>query len=150
MLNLRLKDQFKQECLSFIENSSKTICYRIFKTDLNFEQYFSILPYNLLFTFCKFRCGSHRLPIETGRWHGSSRSERICHLCEASDIGDEYHYIMCCDALNDERKKFLPYYCCFNPNTYKFNQLLNCTNKAVLEKLCRFIKIITVKVSPPG
>ena len=38
----------------------------------------------------------------------------------------------------------------YNPNTCKFQQLLNSCSHVILEKLCRFIKIINVKVAPPG
>ena len=37
-----------------------------------------------------------------------------------------------------------------NANILKFNQLFSSHNIVVLEKLCKFIKVITVKVSPPG
>ena len=64
----RSQDQFSQEWSSDIFNCSKTICYRLYKTEFLFEQYISILPPYLMNYLCKFRCGSHRLPIETGRW----------------------------------------------------------------------------------
>ena len=145
-----LKDQFQQLCLSQIDVSPKCLCYRIFKTEFKFEHYFNILSNNFMYILCKFRCGSHRLPVETGRWHGLSRSDRLCHLCGSSDIGDEYHYILSCKSLKEDRKKLLPDYCCKNPNAYKFNSLFNSSNTVILENLCRFIKIINVKVSPPS
>ena len=74
----------------------------------------------------------------------------MCHLCDSSDIGDEYHYIMSCNALKEERKKLLPHYCNLRPNTHKYCQLFNSSDIVVLEKLCRFIKIVNVKVTPPG
>ena len=45
----------------------------------------------------KFRLGSHYLPIETGRWNGSSREERICTTCE--EVGDEKHVIYRCSLI---------------------------------------------------
>ena len=105
-VELKLKDQFKQQCLAEVNSSPKGLCYRIFKRDIIFEKYFSILANNFLFTLCKFRCGNHRLPIETGRWHNLDRDNRLCHLCDSNDLGDEYHYIMVCSAFKVERKKF--------------------------------------------
>ena len=32
-------------------------------------------------TYCRFRTGNHRLPIETGRWHRIERQNRHCNLC---------------------------------------------------------------------
>jgi hypothetical protein len=57
-----------------------------------------------MFNFCKFRCGGHRLPVETRRWHNVSRADRLCHLCDSADIGDEFHYIMSCNYLKQERE----------------------------------------------
>jgi len=54
--------------------------------------------------FLNFRCGGHRLPVETGRWHNVSRADRLCHLCDSADIGDEFHYIMSCNYLKQERE----------------------------------------------
>ena len=48
------------------------------------------------------------------------------------------------------KKEFFTYICWSNPNIYKFNQLFNSCNIVILEKLCKFIKIINVKVSPPS
>ena len=104
---------------------------------------------NYIYTLCIFRCESHRLPVETGRWQNLSRSDRLCHPCDSTDIGGEYHYIMSCSALKQERKRFLPDYCNIRLNTYKYSQLFKSTDTVVLEKLCRFIKIVNVKVSPP-
>lgn len=145
-----LIDQFMQNCLADIYASPKGLCYRIFKKHVAFEHYFSKLSLNNLYTLCRFRCGNHRLPIETGRWQNVPRSDRVCHLCDSNDIGDEYHYIMSCSALSEERKRLLPYFCNYYPNTYKFEQLFNSSNIICLEKLCRFIRIINVKVVPPG
>ena len=149
-IELRLKDQFKQEWSSDIFNSSKTICYRIFKNDFLFEQYISILPPYLMNFICKLRCGSHRLPIETGRWENIQRSERLCNLCNLNEIGDEYHFIMNCYFFKKERKCLLPQYCQSNTNVLKFKQLLSSKDIVVLEKLAKFVKIVFKKVVPPG
>ena len=145
-----LIDQFMQNCLADIYTSPKGLCYRIFKKHVTFENYLVKLSLNNIYTLCRFRCGNHRLPIETGRWHSVSRNDRVCHLCDSNDIGDEYHYIMSCSALKEDRKRLLPNFCNNNPNTFKFEKLFNSNNIICLEKLCKFIRIINVKVVPPG
>ena len=132
-IELKLKDQFLQNCLSEINTTPKCLCYRIFKTDIKLESYFSKLSIYNQFLLCKFRCGSHRLPIETGRWNNISRNDRLCHLCESSDVGDEYHYVMSCNALTQERKRLLPYYCTLRPNIYKYQQLITSNNYLFLK-----------------
>ena len=57
--------------------------------------------------FFNFRCGGHRLPVETGRWHNVSRADRLCHLCDSADIGDEFHYIISCNYLKQERENII-------------------------------------------
>lgn len=42
----------------------------------------------------KFRLGSHKLKIETGRWYRQPREERLCPICNV--LGDEYHAIYNC------------------------------------------------------
>ena len=39
----------------------------------------------------KFRLGSHNLRIETGRWNGTSRENRLRPTC--NQLGDEYHIV---------------------------------------------------------
>ena len=89
-------------------NSSKCINYRIFKTAFGLEKYFTILPCDLVYCLSKFRCVSHRLPVECGRFLNIDRSERLCELCNSNEIGDEFHYIFNCEFFNNERLKFLP------------------------------------------
>lgn len=49
----------------------------------------------------RFRTGNHRLPIETCRWTGKHRSDRLCVDCD--QLGDEYHAIFECSTFNDHR-----------------------------------------------
>ena len=42
----------------------------------------------------RFRLGSHRLPIETGRWSRTPRFERLCHFCNV--LVNEYHFLFDC------------------------------------------------------
>ena len=42
----------------------------------------------------RFRCGSHSLPIETGRWSRIPRDERLCKTCKV--VGDEHHVLFEC------------------------------------------------------
>ena len=46
------------------------------------------LPTKCATTFCKYRTGNAKLPIESGRWLNVPREERICRLCvtEIEDI----------------------------------------------------------------
>lgn len=89
-----------------------------------------------MYTFCKFRCGSHRLPTETGRFF------RICDLCNLGELGDEFHYLFNCDYFKQERSKFLPIHLCKNRNIISFSDLINSHDKYVLIGLSKYCKII--------
>ena len=149
-LKQRLQDQFQQKWRSDIENSPKALCYKLFKECFEFEAYLDVLPDKNRILFCKFRTCNHRLPIETGRWQAIERSDRRCNLCNCSEIGDEYHYILQCQYLVNDRKHFINSYFRSRINVVKFGQLFQSNNKTLLMNLCKFIKIINSKVCPPG
>ena len=53
----------------------------------------------------RFRLGSHRLPIETGRWQRIPRLERVCPLCNV--LGDEHHFLFeCTETYRDPDHNF--------------------------------------------
>jgi hypothetical protein len=64
----------------------------MYKSEFGLEKYFTILPPDLMYNMCIFRCGSHKLPIEMGRFFSIDRSERICDLCNKEELGDEFQY----------------------------------------------------------
>ena len=100
----RLKDQFRQNWSSDIQNSNSCWNYRIFKTAHKLENYLIKLPPpppSLWHHLCKFRTGNTRLPIVIGRYDNSEREDRLCSFCN-SGIGDEFHYIFKCSHFNLE------------------------------------------------
>ena len=46
----------------------------------------------------RFRCGSHCLPIETGRWSRTPREHRLCPSCRV--VGDEHHFLFDCSDFH--------------------------------------------------
>jgi len=55
------------------------------------------LPHPLSDKAIKFRLGSHKLPIETGRWKGLERKDRVCSECKV--LGDEDHFLFDCTEI---------------------------------------------------
>ena len=123
--------------------------YKLFKENLDYEEYFNILEDRDVFTLCRFRTLNHSLPIENGRWFNIERGERKCNLCTRNDIGDEYHYIMECPKFAAERRLFLPKNLTVRPNVLKFGALFNSKKISVLKKLCKFIRHVNQTCSPP-
>lgn len=149
----KLYDQFLQ---SWYTNStfSRGISYNLFTHfDFKLQLYLtSDLSDRNKTTLSNFRCSNHKLPIEVGRWKNIPRENRLCELCN-TDLGDEYHYILCCTALSAERSMFIPKWYIVKPNTLKFYSLFNNTNLSLQIKLSKFIKIINERIGttgPPG
>lgn len=61
-----------------IHNSPNCLNYKINKTEyLTLRSIFCVLTAELMYTFCKFRRGILRLPIETGRLFNIEKNERL-------------------------------------------------------------------------
>ena len=89
----------------------------------------------------KLRTYNLKFPIETGRWIGVPKEERLCNLCNAS-LGNEFHYIFCCDILNDVRVKYSHSYFVNNPYENKMYKMLSIGNTQVLTQLSFLLKKI--------
>ena len=84
----------------------------------------------------QLRMPSHRLCIETGRWHRLNQtpvSKRICHVC--STLEDHYHFVLVCSLYITLRKKIIPSYYWRRPSMFKIIDLLNSNNVCLLQKL---------------
>ena len=72
---------------------SNRVCtnYNIFKETLEFEEYLINLDFKYMKNLCKFRCRSHHLPVNNGRFIEVTQADLKCTLCNKSgDVGDEY------------------------------------------------------------
>ena len=125
-----------------MHDSSKAICYRVFKNTCHFENYLEILNDKDRTTLCKFRTTNHRFIVETGRWQQIEYMERKCPHCNSQQIGDEFHYLLECKTLSAHRILYINKYYWSRPNIIKFNELMNTTNIEKLKKMCTFIRII--------
>ncbi len=140
-----LHDQYLQKWKANIFNSTKCLNYRIYKSDFEFEKYLTMLPPSLASFMSKFRCSSHKMPIEQGRFFGIQRNDRICNICNRDEIGDEFHYLFKCDYFTEERRKYIPEEIFRSPNTFKYNSFMNSTDKNPSVKMSLFMKIIVTK-----
>ena len=51
----------------------------------------------------KLRGGVAELRIETGRWRGLPREERVCKNCRSGEVEDAEHLVMRCELVKEER-----------------------------------------------
>ncbi len=142
-----LTEQFIQEWYAKRSQSIKALTYFSYKQNLELESYFLTLPRKLYLYLFKLRTANHKLPVETGRWDGTARNERVCTLCNTLDIGDEFHYICKCPFFDTERVNFIKPYFRNRPSMFKFGQLVATRNVPTQRKLCQFAEIIFHKFS---
>lgn len=141
-IKINLLDQFSQNWNSQLQESSKGRNYNLFKDNTKCEKYVTTLTGSLFVSMIRFRTANHKLPIETGRWNNVDLSERKCHLCDKLDLGDEYHYLLCCTYFKQERKSLIDQYFYKSPNILKFKELLQISDQEKIASLSRFMRII--------
>ena len=142
MIQRRLTDIHWQNWHSEVESSGHCVNYRIFKESPTAEAYLTKVPRRKAISLCRFRAGNSKIPAVTGRYTGTDRNERLCHLCQMREVGDEYHYILSCPFFTDARAKLIKKYYWTSPNTLKLTHLFTSPKVNELSNLARFIDIV--------
>ena len=140
IIKQRILDIYSQQWYSEINNSRRLETYCLFKHSLNFEEYLDFITepkYRIALT--RFRTSSHNLAIETGRYNGIPRENRICNNCSSRMIENEYHILLTCNKYSDLRSKYLKKYYYSWPTLQKFVNLLSIKNKNVIRNLSKYI-----------
>jgi len=52
----------------------------------------------------KLRGGTAPLRMETGRWGGLKRDERLCKQCKLEEVEYEEHFLLRCEGWTQERE----------------------------------------------
>ena len=84
--------------------------YYSLKKEPGREHYLGLSNYNARKALSMLRTSAHKLRIETGRYTGLDRCDRICSYCNSNQIKvieDEAHLLFDCPQYSDERKKLL-------------------------------------------
>ena len=138
----RILDIYLQECNAFMETSSKCVLYKNFvHHDFSKTQPYLTKPIHskLKKNISLIRLSSHRLNVETGRYTGKSRQDRLCDVCESQEIEDEFHFILQCPKYLHIRKKYLNNYYYKSPSVYKLLQLLGSQHTPTLAGLGKYL-----------
>lgn len=136
----RLFDQCNQSIISSINESHKLNFYRRYKKECRTEQYLdSIYESKYRISLSRYRLSSHNLSIETGRYNGVPKEERLCNFCNMRKIEDEFHFLLVCPLYTELRRKYFKNYFCNWPTLNKFDQLMLSSSKKTLGNLGKFI-----------
>ncbi len=55
----------------------------------------------------KLRGETAELRIETGRWCGLRKDERICRMCDKNKVENVEHFLLHCNDMVEERRKMV-------------------------------------------
>ena len=121
---MKSTETMKQRYFSLTNNA---YCSPIYESFIKEE-------YRILLT--RWRLSCFDLRIETGRYNGTPREERLCSLCEV--VEDEQHVFFSCRAYNSIRTQFTTLLA-ENPTP---RDLLNPTSKEMAEEVGLFLKLI--------
>ena len=132
-------------------NNNKLNTYKTFKNVFQFEPYLDkVKSKNSRVALTKFRISAHMLPVESGRYKGVSRENRLCNMCNSSDIGDEKHYFSHCDNVDNsiKRENFLKSLSIYAPNTQSidtdefFRQVFCSNDSFICNSVAHFVHSI--------
>jgi hypothetical protein len=82
---------------------NKLRTYRLFKFNLESEEYLKINNRHHRSALAKFRAGVAPIGVETGRYKGIKFEDRLCTLCDANNVEDELHVLISCNFYSDIR-----------------------------------------------
>ncbi|KAL4233737.1 hypothetical protein ACF0H5_008417 [Mactra antiquata] len=140
VFNSRIKDNYLQLWNTEINNSSRASSYILF-SNFEFKKYLDIVHINKYrYALSRLRMSSHKLNIETGRWHKPQKipkSERKCQICNS--LEDEFHFILECSIYTDYRKQHISKYYWQRPNIPKFVELMSSENKKTIINLSYYV-----------
>ena len=79
--------------------------YNMFKASFEQEDYFNMtISKRQRSLFSQFRAGILPLNVEIGRFRNIDLSDRVCTLCQSSEVEDEYHFLCTCQCYSDIRQ----------------------------------------------
>ena len=109
LIKQRIRDQFVQNWRETIHTMPKLDYFCKFKTEFKFEDYLNDLSNNeIRKNLTRLRLSSHNLAIESGRYEGIERQNRICEHCNYNTVESEYHFLLICPKYYDLRMQYLP------------------------------------------
>jgi len=140
LVKSRLNDAFIQNWMSELSNSSRAVSYNLF-CKFEFQPYLNDVTIDKFrFNLCRLRVSSHKLEIESVRWHKPESipyQERKCQNCNV--LEDEFHFLFECSLYNDIRKKYIKQYYWKRPNIPKFIELMQSDNQTINRNLANYV-----------
>ena len=141
ILKQRIRDTALQSWKSSINEMDRLKLYRVFKQNLEIEEYIDKLSSFNKCLIANFRCSGIPLKCVTGVYY-----EKIdynlcyCDFCKLPLVENEFHFLLICDAYKDIRKKIIPSFYWNPPSIFKFEKLMNRNDLLWLKNLSTYLK----------
>ena len=133
----RLNDCNSQNWHEHVSNSTRFSIYRMFKTSISFEPYFtSVTNKHIRDILIKFRIGTSNIRVHKMRYVAHTPQELLCTLCNTA-YEDEMHISFYCKSLDDLRQKYIPRKYVVRPSVVTLRLLMQ--DESCLHDLGRFI-----------
>ena len=142
LIHTRIEEVALHNWYTDISTSSMCTMYRLFKKQLNFEDYLLSCNNRERISLTKYRCANSKIPVYNQIYMYETE---LCTLCDLNVNGDEYHYIMICPYFRQSRELYLKHYFYTRPNMRKFSQLFSSENKRTLSRLAKLITVIMIQ-----
>ena len=139
IIHRRIEDIALQKWNTDISTSSMCRMYRLFKKQLDFENYLLYSNCRDRISLSKIRCANSKLPIYK---HIYMYDSDVCTLCNLNVCGDEYHYVLICPFFKHSRTMYLKPYFYTRPSLYKFGELFSSSNNKTISNLSKLASII--------
>ena len=134
-----MRDQFVQKWRNTISESSKLRLYCQIKRNFSFEYYLDVLLLSKFRNaFASLRLSCHYLEIESGRYIGLNREQRLCKFCRNA-MEDEYHFVFICKEYHELRNQYIPQKYVRQPNMHKFTMIMATAKDNLIQNLASYI-----------
>jgi hypothetical protein len=138
---------YKQNWCARLGGTTRGVFYLNINTDLDFlhvsySHFESVKWSNNMYALIKLHTSSHRLAIESGRWHKPQPiplPNRLCVLCNVLD--DEFHFVLECMRHIDLRRKYISNYYYEHPSMYAFVRLVTTKDERVINNLAIYTRL---------
>lgn len=141
LIQTRLRDIELQNLRERVNQSGKALTYKHIVMDVFCpEKYLEVVNIQThRYALSRLRMSSHRLAIETGRWHRPPlpNIQRHCNIC--NELEDEYHFTLQCVRYAELRQLFIPKFYRTRPSMEKFTLLMQDKRVWVLKKLANYV-----------
>ena len=107
LIHMIIKEVALHNWYTDISTSLMCTMYRLFKKQLNFEDYLLSCNNREQISLTKYRCANSKVPVYNQIYMYETE---LCTLCDLNVNSNEYHYIRICPYYRQSRELYLKHY----------------------------------------